>query len=59
MQLGTYMEDFKRKGSNAHPYVVFTFFNELLFSKGIVLLRGDIINSSLSKTEAQQAWESL
>jgi hypothetical protein len=48
-QLGTFMEDYKRRGSNAHPYVVFTFFTELLFHKGIVLVRGDVMNNSLSK----------
>ena len=58
-QLGTYLEDFKRKGSNAQPYVVFTFFTELLFHKGIVLVRGDIVNNSLSKPEAERLWEQL
>jgi hypothetical protein len=48
-QLGTFMEDFKRRGGNAQPYIVFTLFTELLFNKGIVLARGDIINNSLSK----------
>jgi hypothetical protein len=48
-QLGTFMEDFKRKGSNAQPYIVFTLFTELLFNKGIVLARGDVINNSLTK----------
>jgi hypothetical protein len=58
-QLGTYLEDYKRRGSNAQPYVVFTFFTELLFHKGIVLVRGDIINNSLSKPEAERLWEQL
>lgn len=51
-QLGTFMEDYKRQGSNAQPYIVFTLFTELLFNKGIVLGRGDIINNSLTKPEA-------
>jgi hypothetical protein len=38
---------------------VFTFFTELLFHKGIVLVRGDIINNSLSKPEAERLWEQL
>jgi hypothetical protein len=50
------MEDFKRKGGNAPPYIVFTFFTELLFAKNMVLARGDIINNSLTKPEAEQLW---
>ena len=45
------MEDFKRQGTNAHPYVVFTLFTELLFNKGIVLVRGDIINNKYGSHE--------
>ena len=56
-QLGTYLEDYKRKGPNAPPYIVYTLFTELLFTKGIVLLRGDIINNALTKQEAQLTWD--
>ena len=49
LQLGTYLEDFKRSGTNAQPYIVFTLFTELLFNKGVVLVRGDIINNSMNK----------
>lgn len=58
-QLGTYLEDYKRRGSNAQPYVVYTFFTELLFHKGIVLVRGDVVNNSLAKPEAERVWELL
>jgi hypothetical protein len=58
-QLGTFLEDYKRRGSNAQPYVVYTFFTELLFHKGIVLVRGDVINNSMSKPEAEKVWEQL
>jgi len=44
------LEDYKRQGRNAHPYIVFTLFTELLFNKGIVLVRSDIINNSMNKT---------
>lgn len=54
--MGTFLEDYKRKGSSAQPYVVFTLFTELLFHKEIVLVRGDIINNSLSKAEAEVLW---
>ena len=30
----TYLEDFKKKGTNAAPYLVLTMFDELLFKKG-------------------------
>ena len=58
-QLATFLEDYKRRGSNAQPYLVFTFFTELLFQRGIVLVRGDVINNSLSKPEAERVWEQL
>jgi len=53
------MEDYKRRGSNAQPYIVFTLFTELLFSKGIVLARGDVINNSMTKPEAEKVWQML
>ena len=59
MQLGTSLEDFKKQGQNAHPYIVFTFFTELLFQKGIVLVRGDVVNNQLSKPEAEKLWSML
>lgn len=49
MQLGTYLEDYKKHGRNSQPYIVFTLFTELLFNKGIVLVRSDIINNSMTK----------
>lgn len=58
-QLATYLEDYKRQGKNAHPYIVFTFFTELLFSKALVLVRGDIVNNSMNKSEALRVWKLL
>lgn len=56
IQLCTYLEDFKKHGRNANPYLVVTLFTELLFNKGIVLARSDIINSSMTKSEAMLVW---
>jgi hypothetical protein len=53
------MEDYKRNGSNAPPYCVFTLFPELLFEKSIVLVRGDVLNNSLTKPEAEGVWNLL
>lgn len=58
-QLCTYPEDFKRHYTNAAPYAVFTFFPELLFKKSIVLVRGDVLNNTLSKPEAEETWRML
>jgi len=57
--LCTFLEDYKRKGANASPYAVFTLFPELLFQKQIVLVRGDILNNSLTKPEAEKVWQLL
>jgi hypothetical protein len=39
----TFLEDYKNDPSTATPYLVVTLFDELSFSKGLVLVRGDII----------------
>ncbi len=59
IQLCTSVDDFKRYGNKSHPYLVFTLRNELLFSKGISLARGDIVNNMLTKLESQQLWEMI
>ena len=48
----TYLEDFREKGDRANPYLVLTCFDEVVKSKGLALMRGDII-SHLSKAEGQ------
>ena len=39
----TFLDDFKKNPENSTPYLVVTLFDELLFKKGIILVRGDII----------------
>ncbi len=39
----TFLDDYKKDPSNSTPYLVVTLFDELLFKKGIILVRGDII----------------
>lgn len=48
----TFLEDFKKSPETATPYLVITLFDELLFSKGIILVRGDIIGD-LSTRDSQ------
>lgn len=40
----TFLEDYRKGPEKSSPYLVITLFDELLFKKGIVLVRGDIIN---------------
>ena len=49
----TYMDEFKKKGVLATPYLIFTFFEELLETKNLALLRGDIVDHKLEKKEAR------
>lgn len=49
----TFLEEYKKDPVNAQPYLVITFFNELLFKKGIVLIRGDIVNE-LNQEESKR-----
>ena len=48
----TFLDDYKKNPETASPFLVITLFDELLFQKGIVLVRGDIIGD-LSIKEAE------
>ncbi len=48
----TFLEDYKANPSNATPYLVVTMFDELVFKKGVGLVRGDVIGD-LSKKESE------
>lgn len=52
--LFTSLEHFKSKEIFAQPMFIFTFFEELLQTKGIVLGRGDIIHNQISREEAKE-----
>ncbi len=47
------MDDFQKKGSEATPYFILTLFDELLFQKELVLIRGDVVNFKITKEEAK------
>jgi len=40
----TFLGDFQRNPTAANPYMVLTCFDELLESKGLALIRGDLIS---------------
>jgi len=50
--LFTFLEDFKKNPLGATPYLVLTIFDELEVKKGLVLVRGDIVNNQMSKEES-------
>ncbi len=52
----TFLEDYKANPTNATPYLVITMFDELVFKKGISLVRGDIIGD-LSKKDSEIIFE--
>ncbi|EAS04996.1 ATP11 protein (macronuclear) [Tetrahymena thermophila SB210] len=54
--LFTYLEDYKLKGTKATPYFVITLFDELIPTKQLSLVRGDIINFMITKPEANVVW---
>lgn len=54
----TGLEDFKTKGLDASPYVVITFYPELMH-KGIVLVRTDLISVNLHKPDAGRVTDQL
>ena len=52
--LMTFAKDFNENGIFSSPYIIFTFFEELLEKKKLVLLRGDILDYKLEKKEAKE-----
>ncbi len=54
----TYLEDFKRNPLIANPYLVLTCFDELVTSKNLALLRGDVI-SHMSRLEGAAVMEQV
>jgi ATP synthase F1 complex assembly factor 1 len=54
----TYLEDFKRHPLIANPYLVLTCFDELVPSKDLALLRGDVI-SHMSRLEGAAIMEQV
>lgn len=50
----TGLEDYKARGSQAAPYFTVSYYKEFAESKGLVLIRGDVVfTSKLSDTEAK------
>jgi hypothetical protein len=54
----TYLEDFKKNPLTANPYLVLTCFDELVRTKGVALIRGDVIGQ-LNKDEGQTVLEKV
>ena len=54
----TFLGDYQVNPTGAHPYMVITAFDELMDSKGIVLLRGDLI-SNLHEDEGNTLMQRL
>lgn len=46
------MEDFKKNSTSASPFLVITCYDELVRTKGVALIRGDIIGA-ITKAEGQ------
>eukprot|EP00252_Welwitschia_mirabilis_P025459 TRINITY_DN794_c0_g1_i2.p1 TRINITY_DN794_c0_g1~~TRINITY_DN794_c0_g1_i2.p1 ORF type:complete len:219 (-),score=26.85 TRINITY_DN794_c0_g1_i2:206-862(-) len=56
--LFTGLEDYKAKGSDASPHLTVTYYKEFAESKGLVLVRGDVVlPSKLSDEEAKTLLE--
>ena len=54
----TFLGDFQANPTGANPYMVFTCFDELVKSKGIALMRGDLI-SNLDEDEGRALMTTL
>jgi ATP synthase F1 complex assembly factor 1 len=54
----TYLEAFKTNPTNAQPYIVITCFDELVRTKGIALIRADLI-LEMTQDEGQATMDLL
>ncbi len=54
----TYLEAFKTNPTSAQPYIVITCFDELVRTKGIALIRADLI-LEMSQEEGQATMDLL
>lgn len=41
----TYLEDYKANAGGAQPYLTITLFDEMVETKGLVLVRGEVTNN--------------
>lgn len=48
----TYLEDYKTNAAGAQPYLTVSMFDELVETKGLALLRGEVTNM-LTRQEAK------
>lgn len=58
--LFTGLEDYKIRGTQAAPYFTVTYYKEFAESKGLVLIRGDVVFSSkLGDSDAEWLLETM
>ena len=57
--LFTYAEEYRKKGIFANPYFILTVFEELLETKKLALVRGDIIDFKMDKKDAHEITKNL
>ena len=54
----TWLDEYRQNPQAANPYMVLTCFDELTLSKGVGLMRGDVIQS-LSRNEGRVIMEQV
>lgn len=54
-----FLDEFKKKGTLATPTMLFVFFEELLKTKGICLMRGDLVDGYVKPQEADNIFQQL
>lgn len=55
----TFLDEYKRKGMLANPTLLFVFFEELITTKNLVLVRGDLVDGSLVQSEANEIYQQM
>ncbi len=55
----TFADEYKKKGIFANPFFILTTFEELLETKKIALVRGDIIDFTMDKKDAHEVTKNL
>jgi hypothetical protein len=55
----TFLDEFKKKGTLASPTLLFVFFEELMKTKDLCLVRGDLVDGYIKHKEADEIFQQL
>ena len=55
----TFLDEYKKKGMLSAPNLIFVFFEELINTKNLCLVRGDLVDGYLKHKEADNVFQQI